>query len=136
VFGSQVFDVVIGLVFVYLLLSIICTAANEMIATLFALRAGNLAKGIANLFTDRRIKGLDKLFYDHPLIKSLYRGERKPSYIPPHTFALAFLDGIAPAKGDAPLSMSEIKTTVNGLADDSQLKRVLLILLQQAGDDF
>ena len=80
-FGSQVLDVSVGLVFIYLLLSIICTAANEMIAALLSLRARNLAKGIANLFADKRIKGLDELFYDHPLIKGLYRGTRKPSYI-------------------------------------------------------
>ena len=58
-FGSLVLDVVIGLVFVYLLLSMICTAANEMIASMLALRARNLARGIANLLADRRIKGLD-----------------------------------------------------------------------------
>ncbi|WP_419661827.1 uncharacterized protein Dvar_22600 [Desulfosarcina variabilis str. Montpellier] len=95
-FNSQVLDVVVGLVFVYLLLSIVCTAANEMIAALFSLRARNLARGIANLLADKRVKGLDELFYDHPLIKSLARRSKKPSYIPSQSFVLAFLDGIAP----------------------------------------
>lgn len=135
-FGSQVPDISVGLVFVYLLLSIICTAANEMIAALLSLRARTLAKGITNLFADRRIKGLDELFYDHPLIKSLYRGTRKPSYIPARTFALAFLDGIAPVKGDGDSVMGEIKAAVDGLPSDSELKRQLKIFLQQAGDDF
>lgn len=135
-FGSEVLDVVVGLVFVYLLLSIICTAAQEMIAALFSLRARNLAKGIANLLADKRIKGLDELFYDHPLIKSLYRGSKKPSYIPSGTFALAFLDGIAPAKGDGAAIMPAIKAAVGGLPGDSELRRLLLVLLQQAGDDF
>jgi hypothetical protein len=135
-FGSQVLDVVVGLVFVYLLLSIICTAANEMVASLFALRARNLARGIANLLADRRIKGLDELFYDHPLIKSLYQGTRKPSYVPSRTFALAFLDGITPFKADGTELMPEIRAAVNALPGDSELKRQLLIMLQQAGDDF
>jgi hypothetical protein len=135
-FGSQVLDVIVGLVFVYLLLSIICTAANEMIAAMFSLRARSLAKGIANLLADNRIAGLNKLFYEHPLIKGLSKGSSKPSYIPPHTFALAFLDGIAPAKSDGAAVMSEIKAAVNGLPSDSELKRVLLVLLQQAGGDF
>lgn len=135
-FGSHVIDVAVGLIFVYFLLSIICTAASEMIAALFALRARNLAAGIANLLADKRVTGLTELFYEHPLIKTLYRGKSKPSYIPPHTFALAFLDGIAPAKGDSASALSEIKTAVDGLADDSELKRVLLVLLQQAGDDY
>ena len=114
-FGSQVLDVIVGLVFVYLLLSIICTAANEMIASLFALRARNLARGIANLLADRRIKGLDELFYDHPLIKSLYQGKRIPSYVPSRTFALAFLDGITPFKADGTALMPEIRAAVNAL---------------------
>jgi len=135
-FGSQVLEVVVGLVFIYLLLSIICTAANEMISSLFSLRARNLAKGIANLLSDNRVKGLDELFYDHPLIKSLSRGRKKPSYIPAATFALAFLDGIAPCKLGSATIMEEIKTAVNGLPDDSELKRVLRVLLQQAGNDF
>ena len=135
-FGSQVLDVVVGMVFVYLLLSIICTAANEMIASLFAMRANNLAKGIANLLADNRIKGLDELFYDHPLIKSLYRGKRKPSHIPDHTFALAFLDGIAPLKGQGEKAVSRIKEAVSELKDDSGLKRLLSLFLQQAGEDF
>jgi hypothetical protein len=135
-FGSQILDVVAGMVFIYLLLSIICTAANEMIASLFSLRGRNLAKGIANLLADKRIKCLDELFYDHPLIKSLYRGKRKPSYIPGHTFALAFLDGIAPFEGKIEKPILQIREAVSELKDDSELKRTLSIFLNQAGDDF
>ncbi len=134
-FGSQALDVILGLVFVYLLLSIICTAGNEMIAALFALRSRNLAKGIKNLLSDNRVKGLADLFYDHPLIKSLYRGSRKPSYIPSRTFALAFLDGIAPAVAEGSTMLEEIKSAVTGLPADSELKRVLLLFLQDADDD-
>jgi len=136
VFGSPILDVVAGMVFIYLLLSIICTAANEIIASLFSLRARNLAKGIANLLADKRVKGLDELFYDHPLIKSLYRGKRKPSYIPDHTFVLAFLDGIAPFEGKGEQAIPLIREAVSELKDGSELKRTLSIFLNQAGDDF
>lgn len=135
-FGSQVLDVIIGLVFVYLLLSIICTAASEMTAALFALRSRNLEKGIATLFADSKTKNLDKLFFQHPLIKSLYRGSRKPSYIPSHVFSLAFLDGIAPFRDEAVTTLSDISAAVNSLPDDSELKCLLLIFLHQAGGDF
>ena len=135
-FGSQVLDVVVGLVFVYLLLSIICTAANEMIGSLLSLRGRTLAKGITNLLADKQIRGLDELFYDHPLIKSLYRGRKKPSYIPSHTFALAFLDGIAPLEGNGERAIPGIRAAVSELKDDSELKRLLSIFLYQAGDDF
>jgi hypothetical protein len=39
-------------VFVYLLLSPICTAILEVIAALFSLRAKNLEAGIRSLFSD------------------------------------------------------------------------------------
>jgi hypothetical protein len=134
--GFPTLDVVVGMVFIYLLLSIICTAANEMISSLFSMRARDLAKGIATLLADKRVKGLDQLLYEHPLVKSLYRGKRKPSYIPDHAFALALLDGIAPFDGEGDRAISGIRAAVDGLKDDSELKRLLSIFLQQAGEDF
>ncbi|MEE8264015.1 MAG: hypothetical protein V3R40_02025 [Gammaproteobacteria bacterium] len=41
-FGLQALDIALGLIVVYLILSLICTAANELIAGLFKLRARNL----------------------------------------------------------------------------------------------
>lgn len=102
-FNSQVLDVIVGLVFIYLLLSIICTATNEMIVALFYLRARNLLKGIVNLLADKRSNG----FYNHPLIRGLSRGNKKPSYIPVYTFVLALLDDIAPFKEAAIDAMAE-----------------------------
>ena len=135
-FGSAVLDAVVGLVFVYLLLSVICTAANETIASMFSLRGRTLAKGIANLLADKQISGLEKLLYDHPLVQSLYRGNRKPSFIPAHIFAHAFLDGIAPGREDGAAAMTEIRRAVIGLPDDSELRRILLVFLRLSGDDF
>ena len=135
-FGSQILDVAIGIAFVYLLLSILCTAANEMVAGLLALRARSLAEGISNLLADSRIKGMDELLYKHPLIKGLYRGNKKPSYIPSRSFALAFLDGIAPFEGKAEKAVWQIKDAVGRLSVDSEMKRLLSIFLQQSGDDF
>ncbi|HTY01445.1 MAG TPA: hypothetical protein VMG09_15585 [Bacteroidota bacterium] len=135
-FGSAVLDAVVGLVFVYLLLSIICTAANETIASMFSLRGRTLFRGVTNLLADKQIGGLEKLLYDHPLVQSLYRGERKPSFIPASIFAHAFLDGIAPGREDGAAAMTEIRRAVIGLPDDSELKRILLVFLRLSGDDF
>ena len=49
-------DVAIGLVFVYLLLSIVCTAINEWIAGVFRLRAKNLKTAISRLVDDPAAK--------------------------------------------------------------------------------
>ncbi len=110
-FGSAFLEVIIGITFVYILLSIVCSALNEMIAQVFKMRARVLKEGITRLINDDDV--IEK-FYKHPLIKSLgkepknkdnEKGKSKdknkyvvsPSYIPPRTFALALLDTIAPA---------------------------------------
>jgi hypothetical protein len=122
-FNSIVLDVAIGMVFVYLLLSLLCTAVLEVIATTFKLRAKNLEAGIRSLFSDGFGPGGEafvKQIYDHGLVAGLYRdtgvdlqvasaggyqkpskpGTRQlPSYIPSRTFALSLIDILNTARG-------------------------------------
>ena len=99
-FNSNILDVAVGLVFVFLLLSLISSAANELIETFWRKRAAFLEKGIKEL-----VGGKDKVttefmqkIYDHGLINSLYVGtyldpkKILPTYIPARNFALAILD--------------------------------------------
>jgi len=51
-FGSTIVDTAIGLIFVYLLVSLVVSAANELLAALFKWRAGNLSQGIRQLLQD------------------------------------------------------------------------------------
>jgi hypothetical protein len=123
-FNSTTLEVAIGMAFIYLLLSLFCTAFNEAIAGIFGSRAKNLEKGIKCLFTDGlRSKEIDdgkggvvpaitltEAIYDHGLVQSLYRstaseqltgllsrfGTNLPSYIPTRTFASALLDVLFP----------------------------------------
>ena len=44
-FGSVVLDVAIGMAFVYLLLSLIASVVQEMLATFMQLRSANLLRG-------------------------------------------------------------------------------------------
>src|SRR5277367_3020522 len=48
-FNSNVLDVAIGLIFVYLLLGLMCTTVNEWIAQIFKTRAATLKVGIQQL---------------------------------------------------------------------------------------
>ena len=79
--------IVVGLTFVYLVLALICTTANEWIAAARGLRARTLEHGVRNL-----LGPLADGFYDHPLISTLSTARRRPSYIPPHVFSSAVLD--------------------------------------------
>jgi hypothetical protein len=96
-FGSNVLEVAIGLVFVYLLLSLLCSTINEqVIARFFALRAKTLEEGITNMLANSQGKELVNQLYENPLIRGLSQNAasgkpRKPSYIPADTFALALM---------------------------------------------
>jgi hypothetical protein len=127
-FGSTVFDVAIGLIFVFLLLSLICSAANELIEMVLKKRARNLEKGIAELIGDpTTTKEFLTAIYQHGLVNSLYRGEYKPgsrelpSYIPAQNFALAVMQvkeqwtAIPAGGGAAKLLPENIKTAFAAL---------------------
>lgn len=106
--GIPSLDLLIGLAFIYLLLSLLCSAIQESIAGILNLRAKVLEKGIRNMLTGSTARpeggeeGLVTGIWTHRLMQSLFKdklvlgGKRKPSYIPPRTFALALFDTIDP----------------------------------------
>lgn len=103
-FGSGILEVAIGLVFVYLLLSLVCSAVNELLEGWLKNRAKDLERGLRELLQDPDGTGLVKAVYEHPLINGLFNGKydpaqkgNLPSYIPARSFALALLDMTAPA---------------------------------------
>ncbi len=89
--GIAILDVALGLVFVYLLLSLLCTAVAEWIAQGARLRARTLKAGIESLLADTKYRRVTEELYKHPLIAGLKHGERDPSYISGALFAKAFL---------------------------------------------
>ncbi|HEY6912619.1 MAG TPA: hypothetical protein VI356_24770 [Myxococcales bacterium] len=97
--AGTIVEVLIGLSFVYLLLSVICSAINEFIAGILALRQKSLRRGI-EVMVGADIR--DRI-YDHPLIKSLYHGTQSrklPAYIPSDLFAAALQDLVEPSRPD------------------------------------
>lgn len=155
-FGSEILDVAIGLILVFLLLSLICSSAREAIETMLKSRAAGLERGISEMLGDRGRQDLVPRFYQHPLIKSLFHGDYKPgktsnlpSYIPAQAFALAVMDlvksaapdvaGIAPAipqtTTDSARTAAEFKQAVTLMPETSQLRGALLPLMEVAGDD-
>jgi hypothetical protein len=109
-FGSEVLDVALGLTFIYLVLSLICSAACEAIESMLKSRSLYLKRGIQELLNDPSGRALVAEIYSHPLVCSLFAGTydpskkgNLPSYIPPGNFALALMDivGIARTAKDA-----------------------------------
>jgi hypothetical protein len=158
-FGS-VLEVAIGVVFVFLLASIICSAVREGIEAFLKTRAAFLERGIRELLHDREATGLAKQVYTHPLVAGMYRNEYEPSdhtkhrwplargrdlpaYIPSRNFALALLDVAArgpiddsnPARSaQAPaLSLAAVKSNLANFP--APLQRVLLTAIDVAEGD-
>jgi hypothetical protein len=80
-FGSEILDVAIGMVFIYLLLSLICSAVNEIIEAWMKKRATDLEKGIRELLRDEQGGGTVTQLYQHPLVSGLFRGEYNPAQL-------------------------------------------------------
>jgi hypothetical protein len=133
--GIAALDVLIGLFFLFFLLSIVCSAVNEGIATTLNLRAKTLERGIRNmLVSDEAVKA----FYEHWRVQVLFMhrrllpGNRHPSYIPARIFALTVLDTFAPPAGRVPSHdlLARAKSALGGAPSGTARG-----LLQDALDD-
>ena len=71
-FGSEILDVAVGLILVYLLLSLVASAMREGIESIVKSRAVHLERGIRAMLDDPDGSGLATQFYRHPLIYSLF----------------------------------------------------------------
>lgn len=153
-------EVLVGIIFFFLLVSIICSAIREGIEAWRKTRAAYLERGIRELLHDPEGDGLARSVYEHPLIYSLYfasytPGRRRgrpgilegggalPSYIPAGNFASALMD-IA-ARGPDPLVASDPSAPVLSLRsirenilnlENEPVQRVLLTAVDSAQGNF
>lgn len=155
-FGLPMLDVIIGLVFVYLLLALICATGLEILVGMHDTRTKNLREGIENLLGESNdclwVERLKKFvvrqsaaasvqpyvsdFFNHPLIKSLREGDTNPSYIPPATFANVIFDIFAVADG-RPKDLAAFTSGVDAVFKEkpnADLQKVLLLLAGQSSD--
>jgi hypothetical protein len=100
-FGSETIEIALGLVFFYLLLSLLVTTINEIIASALELRGSSLElvikQMLGNIYKNK--------FYSHPSIKQTSgkrmfskfrkREERRPSYMQASNFAQIVVEIIA-----------------------------------------
>jgi len=152
-FNSQVLEVAIGLSFVFLLLSVICSMLNEWLGKiLFNLRPSVLLEGIQSILPE----DLVVKFYNHPLIKGFFNETDKPeassladlksknlfrylpSYIPARSFAMVLQDIIAQENSAVlPAKCEELRDLVARLDETkfpqmAKIKHALLPLIDEA----
>jgi hypothetical protein len=150
-FGAAL-DVAIGLIFVYLLVSLFVTAMNEYVSSFLNKRSEFLLQRVQSLLGG---DGSEKktgewspemcAVWNHPLISALKshsttedhctkRGallKNAPSYIPGKTFAVALTETLKPSD-KAHLSFAELKTAISGIENNDALKNALLPMLDDA----
>lgn len=102
--GSAIIDIAIGIVFVFLLVSVLASTINEIILSKLNMRGKELLEGLKTLLDDADASGLVNKLYNHGLIYGLFKGSFDPnkkgdlpSYIPARHFVAAFLDIVSPA---------------------------------------
>ncbi|MFT7584868.1 MAG: hypothetical protein ACI9EW_001291, partial [Cellvibrionaceae bacterium] len=139
-FGSATLEVILGMIFIFLLLSVICSTINEWISASLNLRAKTMQSGIRRLLEDPDGQYLAKQFYDHPLIKGLSRNNQKvlPSYIPAETFTTVLMDLLAPQEFGKPKPLREIYVDIQKKLDgmsteDSSFGRAIMLLMDETG---
>jgi len=131
-FGSIVLEIAIGIIFINILVSTICSTIREGIEALLKTRAAYLERSIRELLHDTEGTGIAKSLYNHPLVFSLFsenyvpgtstgspalfaKGRNLPSYIPSNNFAIALMD-IAARGADTDAVSSDPASPVISLA--------------------
>ena len=151
-------DVAIGLIFVFFILSVVCSGINEAIASAARWRAQDLERGLWELLQDpeRGSEALDKL-KAHPLIHPMLNPQHKdaadaspapetdrpkttrktpfPAYIPSRTFTSALLgleqQAISVGKG---VEMRKLDESIEAIPSE-RVRGALTALLHNAQGD-
>ena len=76
-FGSVVLDVTIGLVFIYLLYSLLATILNEIITTNIGMRARFLRKGIERMLNDEYVEKYENALSVLDKVRMFYRNTKR-----------------------------------------------------------
>jgi hypothetical protein len=132
-FNSIALNVVIGLIFIFLLYSLLATVISEMIASVLGLRARTLMLAISRMLNDEKVQTLLKRFWnslrimktpDNEIIRGFYNSPeikylgstglfRKPSFIRASSFSKTLIDELA---GPGPVTSEKITAVLKASA--------------------
>lgn len=131
-----ILQVAIGICFVFLLFSLIVSAANELVQAMLSMRAVQLKAGIGELLQDRKFQNAAKEFCNHPLISCLSKGAAgQPSYIAPRTFVITVLDLLREGQIVADnIKGTDLAAQIANI-QNPELRRALGALFDQANKD-
>src|SRR5262245_14834795 len=159
-FGSDILEVAIGIVFVFVLVSTICSAMRESLEAWLKTRASYLEYAIRELLQDKAGVGLAKDLFEHPIIFGLFfgkytpgknlekpspwqRGRNLPSYIPSRSFAVALLDvvvrgpkqpGQVATLSTGPITIQQLRASVARISNPT-VQRALTVAIDASRND-
>jgi hypothetical protein len=140
-----ILDLVVGMIFIYFLLSIICSSAVEIILSANKIRAKVLEKWLCRIFSkevtiDGKTTSLGTAIMDHCTTTALSKTGRSTSYMDAKNFTSALLEKITydPSK---PLNIpAKIQDLVESIQKSDllplELKRVFLMYANEAMETF
>lgn len=113
--NSQILEVAIGVVFVFLIASLLATAVREMLEGLLKTRAIHLERGIRQLLNDPDGTGATKAIFDHPQLYGLFDGVYDPTKLTAFRRRIFLVGG-----------RRQTRTLKNGAVQTSDAKRLPL----------
>ena len=135
-FGIESLEVMIGVITIYLIFALACTAIVEAISTWLSVRSSNLESALDEFLHGSVDEGesFTDAFFAHPIVQSLSEGDDgRPSYIDPEIVGQVVANLIV-VKGSA----SSIKQAIDdlpGTIRDNRIKGLLDALQSEAGED-
>jgi hypothetical protein len=146
--GTTIVEVVIGLSFLFFLLSVVTSAVNEALAGVLKLRAKTLEAGVFNLVTGsthlrRDDSEIARRIFDHPIIRGYGKDGAKPSYIASHAFRNALFDvsgllAITSAPPEDPIELQKVERQVEatiGQISNEHLREALTAIWHSVHHD-
>ncbi len=140
--GLEMLDVLIGLITVYMVFGLACTAIVEAVTAFFGVRGRNLEKALKEFLSGdlEENKPFIKAFFRHPLVQTLSKDKllRKgtkslPSYIPPEIVSKVIEDLVT--KDGASTFLPNLIDALPGEPDKNRIKGVLKVMLKDARGD-
>ena len=129
-----ILDLVIGLIFIYFLLSLACSAVQEIISSILRLRPKVLNRWIRDTFSKGNI---GEAILKHKLIDGLTAKGRMAAYIPSDKFSRVLLDIIHHRQfGDKPYTIDSLRQaiTATDLLDDDFKRSLLQSIAEASGE--
>lgn len=132
--GFPIVDLVVGMIFIYFLLSIISSSAVEMVMTGWRIRGRVLAKWLCTIFDTQIEKrdgtniALGQAIMDHCAVTALSKPGKAPSYIDAKNFTAAIIEKLT----YNPANPKSIATNMDQIIDAINNTKLLSLELQRA----